>query len=295
MLDIIRPAVEKNLKMRSDADTAQIAETLIEGISHFDKCLVLDQNPAGQTNRADVSTYADLLTTLRQLYASLPEAKMRGLQPKHFSFNHKQGMCTACWGLGVKNITMQFLPSVKVPCDVCHGNRLNPLSLKVAFKGKNMGEVLKMTADEAKAFFSVIPKLSRVLDTLIAVGLGYVKLGQEIATLSGGEMQRLKLSRELSKRSSGKTLYLFDEPSIGLHSEDIARLIPIFAALADKGNTVIMVEHNLDLMAASDYIIDIGPLAGDKGGDLVAAGTPEELAKHPSSHTARYIRERLKC
>ena len=293
MLDIVRPAVEKTLSAKAGDDEIRLDKVLIKGISHFDKCLVLDQNPIGHTSRADVSTYVDVLTPLRHLYASLPEAKQRGLQAKHFSFNHRRGMCTGCWGLGVKNIALQFLPPVKVACESCRGYRLNPLSLKVYFKGKHLGEVLQMTVENALHFFDAIPKVRKILDTLVSVGLGYVKLGQEIATLSGGETQRLRLSRELAKRSTGRTLYLLDEPSIGLHSEDIAKLVSIFQTLADKGNTLIMVEHNLDLMANADKVIDIGPDAGENGGDLVAEGTPEEIAKAKNSYTAKYLKEHL--
>jgi excinuclease ABC subunit A len=293
MIDLIKPAVEKVLLSKSKQDHMLIDQCEIRGISYFDKCLTLDQNPAGHTNRADVSTYVDVLTPLRHLFAALPEAKRRGLQAKNFSFNHKKGMCNACFGLGVKNVTLQFLPSVKIPCDSCKGYRLNPLSLQVFFKGKHLGEALQMTVEDALFFFDAIPKVRRILETLVSVGLGYVKLGQEIASLSGGETQRLRLSRELAKRSSGKTLYLLDEPSIGLHSEDIAKLAKIFQSLADKGNTLIMVEHNLDLMAGADFIIDIGPEAGDHGGELIAFGTPEEVSRHKKSHTAKYLREHL--
>ncbi|MCX6990743.1 MAG: excinuclease ABC subunit UvrA [Chlamydiae bacterium] len=293
LLDIICPAVVKTLLSRSKEDKMQIGASIVKGISNFDKCLVLDQNPIGQTSRADVSTYVDVLTPLRYLYASVPEAKTRGLQPKHFSFNHRKGMCTGCFGLGTKNISLQFLPPVKVPCESCKGYRLNPLSLQVYFKGKHLGEVLQMTVEEALYFFDAIPKIRRILDTLVSVGLGYVKLGQEISTLSGGETQRIRLSRELAKRSTGRTLYLLDEPSIGLHSEDIAKLAKIFQELADKGNTLIMVEHNLDLMAASDKVIDIGQDAGEKGGELIAQGTPEEVALNKRSYTAKYLKEHL--
>ena len=293
VMDIIRPAVEKTLLSRSSADRAYIENATIEGISYFDKCLVLDQNPTGHTNRADVSTYADILTPLRYLYASLPEAKIRGLEPKHFSFNHRKGMCSGCFGLGTKTISLQFLPPIKVPCESCQGHRLNALSLNVLFKGKHLGHVFRMTVEEALSFFDAIPKVRKILDTLVSVGLGYVTLGQEIASLSGGETQRLRLSRELAKRSTGKTLYIFDEPSIGLHSEDIAKLTKIFQHLADKGNTLIVVEHNLDLMASADHIIDIGPEAGEKGGHLVTQGTPEQLALHTDSYTAKYVKEHL--
>jgi excinuclease ABC subunit A len=255
--------------------------------------LVLDQNPIGHTNRADVSTYTDLMTPLRQFFASLPEAKTRGLQPRHFSFNHRKGMCNSCWGLGTQRIEMQFLPPVSLTCESCKGYRLNPLSLQVKTRGKHLGHILKMTVDEALEWIAPIPKVVRILETLQEVGLGYLELGQEIATLSGGEAQRLRLARELAKRAHGKTLYLFDEPTIGLHFEDVARLLKIFQALVDKGHTVIIIEHNLDVIAAADHLIDLGPEAGIKGGELITTGTPEEVAKHPTSYTAKYLRDFL--
>ncbi len=288
LMDLLLPEVEKKLSKKPKADSS-----FLKGLEAFDKCIVLDQNPIGHTIRADVSTYVDLLTPLRQLYAAMPSAKAKGLIPSSFSFNHKKGMCKSCWGLGSKTISLQFLPSVKVPCDACQGLRLNPLSLQVQFKGKNLGELLRMTVLEARNFLESIPKASKILDTLLSVGLGYLQLGQEIATLSGGETQRLRLSRELAKRSTGKTLYLFDEPSIGLHSEDITKLVSIFHALVDRGNTVILIEHNLDLIANADYILDIGPEAGPKGGKLVAQGTPEEVALSSHSHTAPYLKNHL--
>ncbi len=292
LMDILKPVAEKTI-LRRRKDTAQIS-TSIQGLDAFDKLIVLEQNPIGTTNRADVSTYTDLLTPLRNLYASLPEAKARGLLPKHFSFNHKKGMCKACWGLGTKSVSLQFLPSVKVPCESCKSYRLNPLSLQVAFKGKHLGEVFKMSVAQAKEFFEAIPKVSKILEALTSVGLDYLALGQEIASLSGGESQRLRLSRELAKRSTGKTLYLLDEPSVGLHSSDIAKLTPILHSLTEKGNTVILIEHNLDLIANCDYVIDIGPGAGDYGGKVLFTGTPEELSKHPESKTAPFLKEALK-
>jgi excinuclease ABC subunit A len=266
----------------------------LEGMDAFDKLLVLDQNPIGHTLRADVSTYVDLLAPLRYFFASLPEAKARGLAPKNFSFNHRKGMCTTCWGLGTRNISLQFLPPVKVVCESCHGYRLNPLSLKVATKGKHLGAILQMSVEEALSFLPPIPKCVRILETLISVGLGYLQLGQEIATLSGGEAQRMRLSRELAKRSSGSTLYLFDEPTVGLHTDDIVKLLHIFNTLVELGNTVIIIEHNLDVIAAADYLIDLGPGSGIKGGQIVAAGTPEEVARDKKSLTAPYLREHLK-
>jgi excinuclease ABC subunit A len=288
---ILKPVAEKAISRRKKE--TQRLSSQIQGLDAFDKLIVLEQTPIGTTNRADVSTYTDLLTPLRHLYAQLPEAKARGLLGKHFSFNHIKGMCKNCWGLGTKSISLQFLPSVKVECESCQGYRLNPLSLQVAFKGKHLGEVLKMSVAQALEFFEAIPKVAKVLRALVSVGLEYLTLGQEIATLSGGESQRLRLSRELAKRSTGKTLYLLDEPSIGLHSCDIEKLIAILHSLTEKGNTVILIEHNLDLIANSDYLIDIGPGAGAQGGRVLFSGLPEELVKCPQSKTAPFLKKEL--
>ena len=198
-------------------------------------------------------------------------------------------MCRSCWGLGFKTVGLQFLPSVKVKCDACHGNRLNPLSLKIVYKGKNFGEMLKLTIKDAATFLPPIPKLQKILDTLISVGLEYLTLGQGIQTLSGGEAGRLRLARELAKRTTGKTLYIFDEPTIGLHAEDVNKLLTIFNALVEKKNTIVVIEHNLDVIRYADYIIDLGPGAGSKGGSIVATGTPEELSKNPDSLTGQYL------
>ena len=287
--DLLKNGVQKHLASRSDSDTITIDGAKILGLSHFNKLIAINQNPIGHTIRADVSTYSEINAPLRQFFASMPEAAARGLQPKHFSYNHLKGMCRTCWGLGFKTIQLQFLPSLKVVCDSCHGNRLNPLSLKVTYKGKNLGELLKLTIEEAISFLPQIPKLQKGLETLISVGLGYLNLGQEIQSLSGGEAGRMRLARELSKRATGKTLYLFDEPTIGLHSDDIAKLLPIFHALVDKGNSVIVIEHNLDVLRSADHIIDLGPGAGVLGGKVIATGTPEEIAKNPSSYTGKYL------
>ncbi len=276
MHDILKPYVQERLAQRKPLPV--------------DKLIVIDQNPIGQTQRADVSTYVDLLSPLRTFFASIPAAKVKGLFPKNFSYNHRKGMCPTCQGLGSRTVYLQFLPPVKVTCEACHGLRLNPLSLSVPFRGKNLGEILQLTVTEAREFLITIPKVMRLLDTLIAVGLGYLQLGQEIATLSGGEAQRLRLSRELGKRSTGKTLYLFDEPTIGLHSADIAKLLPIFRTLVDQGNTLILIEHNLDMIANADYLIDLGPGAGKAGGSVVALGTPEEVAAVPQSLTGKYLK-----
>ncbi len=259
----------------------------------FEKIITIDQNPIGQTSRADVSTYSDVQPLIRAHFAALPLALMKGLQPRHFSPNHLRGMCRTCWGLGYKTVDLQFLPSVRVPCESCKGSRLNPISLEVKYKGKHFGEVLQMGVVEALDWFSAIPQIAKKLKTLIDVGLGYLQLGQEIVSLSGGEAGRLRLSRELSKRESGKTLYLIDEPTVGLHPEDVLKLLHIFHGLADKKNTLVIIEHNIDVIVNADYIIDLGPDAGERGGQVMAKGTPEEVAKIKTSRTAKYIREKL--
>lgn len=287
---ILLPALER----RFNSDSVVIDETTISGLAQFDKVISIDQNPIGTTVRSDVGTYVDVLTRMRDFFVTLPAAKIKGLQPKHFSYNHRKGMCSGCWGLGYRRIEMHFLPAVKVVCDECQGMRLNPISLEVTYKGKNLGQYLDMTVDEARIVFENHPRITRILDTLIAVGLGYVKLGQETASLSGGEAQRLKLSRELAKRSTGKTLYLLDEPTTGLHSEDIQKLLPILHRLVDKGNTMIMIEHHLDMIKNADYLIDLGPDAGAKGGKVVCTGTPEEVATHEQSWTGFYLKSCIK-
>jgi excinuclease ABC subunit A len=259
----------------------------------FERVIVVDQSPIGQTSRADVSTYSDIQPLIRGLYATLPLAATKGLQPRHFSPNHIRGMCRTCWGLGYRTVDLQFLPAVRVTCEACHGFKLNPISLEVRYKGKHFGEVLQMTVEEALEWFSAIPKIVRRLQTLISVGLPYLQLGQELASLSGGEAQRLRLSRELAKRENGKTLYLIDEPTVGLHPEDVLKLLKIFHHLADKKNTLVIIEHNMDVIVNADYLIDLGPDAGDDGGTVMATGTPEEVAKSKTSRTAKYIKEML--
>lgn len=289
MEQILLPALER----RTGIDTLVIEDAKVSGLSHFDKVIFIDQNPIGHTVRSDVGTYVDVLTRIRDFFASLPQAKAKGLQPKHFSYNHRKGMCSACWGLGYRRVEMHFLPTVKVVCDECNGLRLNPLSLEITYKDKNFGQYLDTTIDEARIAFENHPRITRILDTLIAVGLGYVKLGQETASLSGGEAQRLKLSRELAKRSTGKTLYLLDEPTTGLHSEDIFKLLKVLHHLVNKGNTMIMIEHHLDMIKNADYVIDLGPEAGEKGGYIVCEGTPEEISKVKSSSTGQYLKKVL--
>jgi len=291
MSDLLRPAAELAISERKNE--IDYLGTHFKGFSAFDKILSLEQDPIGHTNRADISTYTDLFTPLRQLFASLPLARAKGLEPKHFSFNHKKGMCTSCQGHGAKLIPLQFLPPVKVVCEACHGYRLNPLSLEIHFKGKHLGQILQLNPCEALEFLPPHRKVVRILKTLIDVGLGYVELGQEVATLSGGEAQRLRLTRELSKRSTGSTLYLIDEPTIGLHAYDVAALLNVFQALVDLGNTLIVIEHNIDLIAAADYLIDLGPDAGSAGGKLIAAGPPEQVANVKTSRTAPYLKTHL--
>jgi excinuclease ABC subunit A len=293
MQQVLLPAVELGINS-SSSGAVFYKEARIHNISCFDKVISIDQNPIGHTARSDVGTYVDLLGRMRELFASLPLARSKGLQGKHFSYNHRRGMCTGCWGLGYKRIQMHFLPPIRVACEDCKGLRLNPVSLEVQYAGKNFGQYLEMTVDQVRAVFANHPRIVRPLDTLISVGLGYLKLGQEMASLSGGEAQRIKISRELAKRSTGKTLYLLDEPSIGLHSEDIKLLIAVLQKLVDKGNTMVIIEHNLDIIKCADYLIDLGPDAGEAGGEVVCAGTPEQVASHPSSWTAYYLHQVLK-
>jgi excinuclease ABC subunit A len=254
----------------------------------FSQVISLDQSPIGTTSRADVCSYSEILTLLRTFYASLPQAKAKGLQPRHFSYNHKRGMCKTCRGLGYKIVDLQYLPSVKITCDECHGHKLNSNSLSIHYKGKNMGEVLELTIDEAVGFLEAFPRIVKKLTTLSNVGLGYLHLGQEINSLSGGEAQRLRLSKELAKRKNKNALYLFDEPSKGLHYEDIANLLPIFYELA-RENTLILIEHNTDIIKRCDYIIEMGPFGGDQGGQIIATGCLEEIKKNKKSLTAKYL------
>lgn len=267
--------------------------TTLSGISHFDKIISIDQNPMAHNVRSDVGTYVEVLARMREFFVSLPAAKMRGLETRHFSYNQRKGMCSSCWGLGYKKIEMHFLPPVKVKCEDCQGLRLNPVSLEVVYGGKNFGQYLETTIDEAKIAFQNHPRIIRILDTLIAVGLGYLKLGQEISSLSGGEAQRIKLSRELAKRSSGKTIYLLDEPTTGLHSDDIKKLLKVLHKLVDKGNTMIIIEHNMEIVKNADYVIDLGPEAGEDGGTIVCQGTPEEVANDTISYTAKYLKKSI--
>lgn len=269
------------------------AHDRIEGIEQLDKVIAIDQSPIGRTPRSNPATYTGLFNDIRDLFAATPDANMRGYKSGRFSFNVKGGRCEACEGDGVKKIEMHFLSDVYVTCDVCHGKRYNRDTLEVKYKGKNIFEVLDMTVEEGKSFFSEIPRLRKRLETLCDVGLGYIKIGQSSTTLSGGEAQRVKLATELSKRATGKTVYILDEPTTGLHTADVDQLIKVLNRLVDGGNTVIVIEHNLDLIKTADYIIDMGPEGGAGGGTVVATGTPEEVANCPDSYTGQFLREKL--
>jgi excinuclease ABC subunit A len=261
----------------------------IDGIDWIDKVIEVDQSPIGRTPRSNPATYTGLFTPIRELFSSLPESQMRGYGPGRFSFNVKGGRCEACHGDGLVKIEMHFLPDVYVPCDVCRGRRYNRETMDVFYKGKNIADVLEMTVDEALGFFDAVPRLRVKLETLSDVGLGYIHLGQSATTLSGGEAQRVKLSSELSKRATGSTLYILDEPTTGLHFEDIRVLLEVLHRLVEKGNTVLVIEHNLDVIKTADWVIDLGPEGGGEGGRIVAEGTPEMIAEVPGSHTGRYL------
>lgn len=266
----------------------------IEGAEHLDKIINIDQSPIGRTPRSNPATYTGVFTEIRDLFASTPEAKLRGYKAGRFSFNVKGGRCEACSGDGLKKIEMHFLPDIYVPCEVCKGKRYNKEAMEITWRGKNIANVLEMTVNEAFEFFSSIPDIKNKLQTLISVGLGYIHLGQSATTLSGGEAQRIKLSNELSKKSTGKTIYTLDEPTTGLHFDDVKRLLNVLNTLVDKGNTVVVIEHNLDMIKTSDWIIDLGPHGGEDGGEIMAIGTPEEIANNPNSFTGEYLKKILK-
>jgi excinuclease ABC subunit A len=267
--------------------------TAVEGVEEIDKVINIDQSPIGRTPRSNPATYVGLFTPIRDLFASLPEAKAKGYRPGRFSFNVKSGRCENCQGAGTIKIEMHFLPDVYVTCDVCQGRRFNRETLEVRYKGKNIHEVLEMTVEEAYDFFRRLPPLAHKLKILREVGLGYVQLGQSALTLSGGEAQRVKLSLELARRSTGRTFYILDEPTTGLHFADVKKLLEVLHRLVDQGNTMVLIEHNLDVIKQADYIIDLGPEGGEAGGEVVAQGTPEEVASSPRSHTAAYLRAAL--
>ena len=266
----------------------------IEGAENLDKIIAIDQSPIGRTPRSNPATYTGLFTDIRNLFASTQGAKIRGYNSGRFSFNVKGGRCESCQGDGVKKIEMHFLPDVYVTCDVCHGKRYNRETLEVKYKGKSISDVLEMTADEGADFFKDVPKIANRLRLLCQVGLGYIKIGQSSTTLSGGEAQRVKLATELSKRATGRTIYVLDEPTTGLHSADVDKLIGILQSLVDAGNTCVVIEHNLDVIKCADYIIDLGPEGGDAGGTVIAKGTPEEVSMIPGSYTGLYLKEKLR-
>jgi excinuclease ABC subunit A len=266
------------------------AHDWIEGAEQIDKIINIDQSPIGRTPRSNPATYTNLFTLIRELFADLQESKVRGYKPGRFSFNVKGGRCEACQGQGQLQIEMQFLPDIYVPCDVCHGARFNRETLQVRYKGKNIAEVLDMTLDEAFEFFANVPRIVNKLETMRDVGLGYIKIGQPATTLSGGEAQRVKLSRELSKRATGRTLYVLDEPSVGLHAADVHKLIDVLNRLVEDGNTVVIIEHHPDIIKVADWIIDLGPEGGEAGGYVVAEGTPEQIAQAEVSYTGQFLR-----
>lgn len=261
----------------------------LEGVDNLDKIINIDQSPIGRTPRSNPGTYTGLFDQIRSLFAELPESKIRGYKMGRFSFNVRGGRCEACQGQGQLRIEMQFLPDVYVPCDVCHGSRYNRETLQVRFKDYNISDVLDMTVDTAAEVFTAFPKMINKLKTLQDVGLGYIRIGQPAPTLSGGEAQRVKLSRELSKRSTGSTLYVLDEPSVGLHAADVHKLIDVLHSLVDAGNSVVIIEHNLDIIKVADYIIDLGPEGGDGGGEIIAVGTPEEVCGVSDSYTGQFL------
>jgi excinuclease ABC subunit A len=266
----------------------------IKGLEYLDKVIEIDQSPIGRTPRSNPSTYTGIFTDIRSLYSNSPEAKIRGYQPGRFSFNVSGGRCETCKGAGVKTIEMNFLPDVLVQCETCNGKRYNRETLEIRYKGKSIADVLDMTVDQAVDFFENFPKIKHVVKTLQDVGLGYITLGQHSTTLSGGEAQRVKLSTELGKRDTGNTIYILDEPTTGLHFQDVQMLINVLNRLADRGNTVLVIEHNMDVIKVADHIIDIGPEGGSGGGLIVGEGTPEEIAKIKTSWTGKYLKSELK-
>jgi excinuclease ABC subunit A len=265
----------------------------LDGLAFFDKVISMDQSPIGRTPRSNPATYTGLFTPVRELFAGVPQARERGYGPGRFSFNVKGGRCEACQGDGMIKVEMHFLPDIYVSCDVCHGKRYNRETLEIQYKGKNINEILHLTVEQAREFFSPVPVVARKLQTLLDVGLGYITLGQSATTLSGGEAQRVKLSLELSKRDTGRTLYILDEPTTGLHFQDIDLLLKVLHRLRDHGNTVVVIEHNLDVIKTADWIIDLGPEGGGGGGEIIAQGTPEQVAADERSFTGRYLKTAL--
>src|SRR4030095_14110384 len=288
--DTLYHAVARHL-YDSAEEPAPYAE--IEGLEHFDKVISVDQSPIGRTPRSNPATYTGLFTPIRELFAQVKEARERGYGPGRFSFNVKGGRCEACQGDGLIKVEMHFLPDVSVPCDVCHGQRYNRETLEIRYKDRNIHEVLAMTVEEALRLFQNVPGVGSRLQTLLDVGLSYIKLGQSATTLSGGEAQRVKVARGLAKRDTGRTLYILDEPTTGLHFADIDMLLKVLHQLRDAGNTIVVIEHNLDVIKTDAWLIDMGPEGGGSGGTVVAQGTPEEVAANPASHTGRYLKPLL--
>ncbi|WVD65969.1 excinuclease ABC subunit UvrA [Orbus sturtevantii] len=286
--DTLYPLAQNELNRAEKSDIAPYKE--IKGLDHFDKVIAIDQSPIGRTPRSNPATYTGFFTSIRELYAGVPEARARGYNPGRFSFNVKGGRCEACQGDGLIKVEMHFLPDVYVPCDQCHGKRYNRETLEVKYKGKAINEVLDMTVEEGRAFFDVVPMIARRLQTLVDVGLSYITIGQSATTLSGGEAQRVKLAKELSKRDTGKTLYILDEPTTGLHFADVKQLLNQLHLLRDRGNTVVVIEHNLDVIKTADWIVDLGPEGGNGGGEIIAQGTPEDVAKCKQSYTGIYLK-----
>src|SRR5690606_38884157 len=265
----------------------------VKGLEHIDKVIEIDQSPIGRTPRSNPATYCGFFTDIRTLFAAVPEAKIRGYNPGRFSFNVKTGRCDVCEGGGMRVIEMNFLPDVYVPCEKCNGKRYNRETLEIRYKGKSISDVLDMTVDEAVEFFANVPYIHRKIRVLKEVGLGYITLGQSAVTLSGGEAQRVKLSTELSKRDTGKTFYILDEPTTGLHFQDIRHLLDVLNKLVERGNTVLVVEHHMDVIKVADHVIDLGPEGGDGGGRILFQGTPEELVKCKESYTGKFLKEEL--
>lgn len=290
--DTVFPIAQRQLNKATNATPASYTD--IEGLQFFDKVIDIDQSPIGRTPRSNPATYTGVFTPVRELFAGVPESRARGYTPGRFSFNVKGGRCEACQGDGVIKVEMHFLPDVYVPCDHCKGKRYNRETLEIKYKGKNIHEVLEMTIEEAREYFSAVPALARKLQTLIDVGLSYIRLGQSATTLSGGEAQRVKLSRELSKRGTGQTLYILDEPTTGLHFADIQQLLHVLHQLRDQGNTIVIIEHNLDVIKTADWIVDLGPEGGSGGGEILFAGTPEQIVKCKQSHTGQFLKPILK-
>jgi excinuclease ABC subunit A len=290
VIDTLFKALAQRL-YRAKEKAGQVDDIL--GLEHLDKVIDIDQSPIGRTPRSNPATYTAVFTDIRDLFAHLPEAKVRGYKPGRFSFNVKGGRCEACQGDGILRIEMHFLPDVFVTCEVCRGARYNRETLEVKYKGKSIAEVLDMTVNQAARFLENIPRIHAKLETLREVGLGYIKLGQSATTLSGGEAQRVKLAKELAKRATGKTIYILDEPTTGLHFADIRKLLDVLHRLVDTGNTVVIIEHNLDVIKTADHVIDLGPEGGSRGGEVVACGTPEEVSRSSLSLPGRFLRPYL--